>query len=137
MFIVNALNSARTGAFEYVMGTANTTYTRGEALKMTSGGLVACTSTDTPEFIAEAAAVMGSTATLLPVHRVMEGTEYATTMGAVNGTPAAIVVGTKLTLHTDAATCSYVTTSGVFEVSKVENSGNAVAGDVIYGYFRR
>lgn len=128
-------------AFEYP-GTmkANEAGALGEAVCYDAGNgtLTKCAATGTPDFILLAAVAASATPTVKPpCIRVDELQEYETKMGAVNGTPAPVVMGSKLTLHTDGLTASYVTTSGVFQVSGLANTGNAVVGDAVTGYFRR
>ena len=126
-----------TPPFEYYPVTNAEVVVAGEALVLTSGALTKCAATATPEFLAVKSTVTGDGTTLVPVMRITEQMCLETTMGAVNGTPAPVVVGTKLTLHTDGLSCSYVTTNGVFTLANRANTGNAVAGDVVSGYFRR
>lgn len=122
--------------FEYILGTNTEPYTLGEALVLASGRLTKCGATTTPEFICQRAQAAEATAvTPLPVMRVTEMQEYEVNVGAA--TPAPIAVGTKVTLHTDAASVTDTTGSGVFLVSGNPKSGNVAVGDKITGYFRR
>lgn len=129
---------ASTPPIEYYLGTDAEAFVLGEAVVTTSGRLTKCAADACAEFITLAAQAAETTAvTLIPVQRIREIDEYETTMGAVNGTPAAIALGSLLTLHTDGATLSYVTTNGDFYVTGLSNTGNAVVGDKVRGYFRR
>jgi hypothetical protein len=128
-------------AFEYYLMTNSEGCTRGQALVLSSGRLTAAgndTDGALAEFIAMATVEAATTSTkLVPVIRIDEMQEFEAPMGAVNSTPAPIVVGSKLQLHSDELSLSYVTTKGYFTVSGVENTGNAVVGDRVRGYFRR
>lgn len=140
MFKLASRPNGEHAAFEYpATMKVNEAGVAGEALAWdATGTLTECGATTVPAFILQADVAASAAPTVKPpVIRVDEMQEFETTMGAVNSTPGAVVVGTKLTLHTDGLTLSYDTSSGVFELSYVANSGNAVVGDVVRGYFRR
>ena len=118
--------------FEYYLLTDATGATRGEALVQSSGRLALCPDTSTPEFIAvKTQAAEATSVTPLPVIRVRETDEFATTASA---TVASTLVGSKVTLETDALRVTATTTSGVFEISYTDG---ATGGGVVRGYFRR
>jgi hypothetical protein len=131
-------------AFEYpALMTANEACALGQALVINPAtGALTAAGDDTDgvqaEFIAMQAVAAAAVPTVKPaVMRIDESQEWEAPLGAVNGTPAPIVLGSKLTLHTDEVSLSYVTTKGYFMVSALENTGNAVVGDKVLGYFRR
>ena len=118
--------------FEYYLLTDNEGATLGEALVQTSGRLTKCGATATPEFIAMASRTAEATSvTPLPVIRVSETDEFATTASA---TVDSTLVGAKVTLEADALRVTATTTSGVFEISYTDG---ATGGGVCRGYFRR
>jgi hypothetical protein len=110
----------------------------GEAVKVASGRLTKASGTDVPDYIlAQAIAASASPSDKPLCWPVDEIQEWECTMGAVNGTPAALENGSALTIHTDGLTLSYVTTSGVFTLTGLANTGNAVAADRVRGKFRQ
>jgi hypothetical protein len=124
--------TADTEPFEYYLGTDAEAYTLGEALVQTSGRLTKCGATAAPEFICmKTQAAEATAATPIPVIRVRETTEFATTSTA---TVADTVVGSKVTLHTDGLTVTATTNSGVFEISQTDG---ATTNSAVRGYFRR
>jgi hypothetical protein len=132
MFAIDSVMEGEHPAFEYP-GTmkANEAGTRGEVVKWdATGTLTLASGTDTPVFVLQADVEAAASPTVRPpVIRIMKNVAWRTSMGAVNSSPAAIALGSKLTIHTDGLTLSYVTTSGTAEVKALENTGNAVVGD--------
>lgn len=117
---------------EYYLGTDAEAYVRGEALVQTSGRLTKCGATATPEFICVKTQAAESTAvTPIPVIRVTEDQEWSNTSTA---TVANTLVGNKVTLHTDGATVTATTSSGVFEISQTDG---ATTNSKVKGFFRR
>lgn len=111
---------------------------RGEAVVISGGKFTKCAADATPSHIlAQDVAAAASPATRPLAIPVDEMQEWETALGAVNSTAAPVVLGTKLTLHTDGLTLSYVTEDGVFELTGLANTGNAAAGDRVVGRFRR
>lgn len=139
MFKFSSRTTGDHPAFEYPALMANSEACAiGEALVQTNGRLTKAGAAETPEFIAMQSVPAAASPSVKPaVVRVDEQQEWETAMGAVDASPAAIVPGSKLTLHTDGLSLSYVTASGVFTVSGLANTGNAVVGDKLTGYFRR
>lgn len=118
--------------FEYYLLTDGEGAVFNEALVQTSGRLTKCGATAAPEFISVCARTLEATSvTLLPVIRVQETLEFATTSTA---TVAATLVGAKVTLHTDGASVTATTTSGVFEIS---NTDAVATTSNVRGFFRR
>jgi hypothetical protein len=118
---------------------ANEACAVGEALSYdgTDGTLTKCAATGVPDYIAQQAVAASATPTVKPgCIRVTELQEWQTVTGT--GT-AAIVVGSKLTLHTDGLTLTATPSGGVFQVTSTPKAYNAAsaAGDIITGMFRR
>jgi hypothetical protein len=139
MFTPDSRSNGEHAAFEYPGLMADSEAgARGEAVKWASGRLTKASGTDVPAFILQAAVAAANPSTARPpCLRVDEMQAWHTTMGAVNGTPAAVVPGSLLTIHTDGLTMSYVVTNGIAEVKSLENTGNAVVGDELAVVFRR
>lgn len=98
--------------FEYYLLTDNEAVIFGEGLVQTNGRLTKAGPTVTPEFIAQRTqAAEATSVTPIPVIRVTETLELQTTSVA---TVASTLVGQKVTLHTDGASVTATTTSGVF-----------------------
>ena len=132
MFNISKRLDGETAAFEYYLGTDAEAFTLGEALVQTSGRLTKCGATAIPEFICMRTQAAEATAvTLLPVLRVNESMEFETTSTA---TVAATLVGSKVTLATDALTVTATTTSGVFEISSTDG---VTTNSRVRGFFRR
>ncbi len=123
--------------FEYFLGKDGEAFALGEALVMDGGRLTKCAADATPEFICQRTQAAETPAkTLLPVTRVTETQEYEAPIGAA--TPTAVVVGSKLTLHTDGLSLTDSTDGGVFLVSgNPKGAANVAVGDRVAGYFRR
>lgn len=123
--------------FEYYLGKDGEAFALGEALVMDGGRLIKCGPTTTPEFIClKTQAAETPAKTLLPVTRVTETQEYEAPIGAA--TPFAVIVGSKLTLHTDGLSLTDSTEGGVFLVSgNPKGEANVAVGDRIAGFFRR
>lgn len=114
---------------EFYLLTDNEGTTMGEALVQTNGRLTKCGATATPEFIALRAQTAEATSkTLLPVIRVTETDEFATTATA---TVASTLVGQKVTIDTSGDKVTATTTSGVFQITATD--GNTK----VRGMFRR
>jgi len=119
-------------AFEYLLGTNDEAYTLGEALSLSSGALTACAATTTPTFICMKTQAAETTAvTPLPVIRVTEDQEYATTLSA-SGT--GLYIGDAVTISADSLEATATTGSGVFYLSEIFDSG--ADGSVVHGYFK-
>ena len=102
-----------------------------QALSQTSGRLTKCAATVIPEFISVCARTLEATSvTLLPVIRVVETLEFATTSVA---TVSTTLIGTKVTLSADSSTVTAVATSGVFEITATDVATNSN----VRGLFRR
>ena len=118
--------------FEYYLLTNGEGATKGEAFVQTSGRLIKCAATTTPEFIAmRTQALEATSVTPLPVIRVTEMQEWVNTS---NATVASTLVGSKVTLHTDGLVVTATVTSGVFEISYTDG---ATTTSNVRGYFRR
>jgi hypothetical protein len=118
--------------FEYYLLTDAEGSVYNEALVQTSGRLTKCGATAVPEFISVSARTAEATSvTLLPVIRVQDTLEFATTSQA---TVASTLIGNKVTLHTDGATVTATTASGVFEISTTDG---VTTNSNVRGFFRR
>lgn len=117
--------------FEYYQLTDAEGATIGEALVQTSGKLTKCGATATPQFIAIATVGAATPGAFIPVIRVKEDREFETTSSA---TVAASLIGSKVTLNTNATQVTATTTSGVFEISHTDG---ATTNSTVRGYFRR
>jgi hypothetical protein len=118
--------------FEYYLLTDSEAVVVGEALVQTNGRLTKAGATVIPEFISiRTQAAESTSVTQLPVIRVQENYEFQTTSTA---TVANTLVGAKVTLHTDGASVTATTTSGVFAVSATDG---AATNSKVRGYFRR
>ena len=107
--------------------TASTTYHVGDALVLSSGALVLATGTTKPTHISQSEYKAPATGMEdLPCLLVNSDMEFKTTFAA---TPTSIVVGNKVTIHTDGEQVTATTTSGVAEV--VNKLGNASGSEVI------
>lgn len=129
MFKIANMRAMKEIPTEYYTTTDNEAISLGEALVLTSGALTKCGATATPEFIA-----LKTTADLatIPVARVTEEMVFETTFST---TATSIVVGDKVTLHTDGLQVTATTSSGVFAVTKI--LGGGVSGTAVQGMFRR
>lgn len=129
MFKIANMRSMKERPFERYITTDNEAISLGEALVLNSGALKKCGATATPEFIA-----MEATAdeAIIDVVRVTEDMVFETTFST---TATSIVVGDKVTLHTDGLQVTATTSSGVFAVTKI--LGGGVSGTAVQGMFRR
>lgn len=123
MFCVCKRQVADVEPLEYLAGADSLTL--GSAAVMTSGALAKCGATAKPTHI-----IMGpKKGGLYPVVKVLPTTVFETEAGA---TVASTVVGSKVTLGTDAASVTATTTSGVFTVDYTDG---ATGGGVVRGRF--
>lgn len=129
MFKIAKSRSMAQAPLEYFSTTNDEAIVMGEALVLTSGYLTKCGATATPEFIAGASV---SDTTVIPVIRVTEDMVLGTTFST---TATSIVVGDKVTLHTDGLQVTATTGSGVFMVTEILAGG--VSGTAVLGMFRR
>jgi hypothetical protein len=110
----------------------------GEAMVVTSGRLTKAAATDVPDYILAQDIALSASPTIKPLcWPVDELQEWEATMGEVNSSPAALTLGSNLTHHTDGLTMSYTTSSGVFTITGLANTGNAVVGDRVRGKYRQ
>jgi hypothetical protein len=87
----------------------------GEALKLASGKLTKASGTDTPEFISMSE-VSDGTGNLAQAIRIEKDMEFKTTLYSATTAAGTIVVGDKVTLHTDGSQVTFTTANGVAEV---------------------
>lgn len=108
--------------------TTSETYKVGETLKLSSAGkLTKASGTDVPEFVCSADyAAPASNAGSIPVTEINPGQIYRVPLQASG---VSLVVGDKVTIHTDGLQVTATTTSGVAEIVKIE--GTAV-GDYVH-----
>jgi len=117
--LVNRLSTFNQ-SIEQMLGTNSEAYVIGEALVLTSGRLTKCAATATPEFISVKAQAAEITAvTPIAVLRVQEDMIFSTTSTA---TVAATLVGAKVTLHTDGASVTGTTSSGVATIVSTDGA---------------
>ena len=100
----------------HLPGTANADYKVGDALYFSSNKLAKATGTNKPEFfcVGDVSIPSGGAGTI-PVVAVDPNTVYETTVNS--GT---VALGTKYTIHTDAAQITSTSTSGVAEVVGID-----------------
>lgn len=109
-------------AIKQIAATAGT-YKIGEALVISSGKLAKATGTAMPEYICAQNKTASTTDANVSVYPIEKNQEYETTL-AESGT---VVLGSKVTIHTDSAQITTTTSNGVAEVLAV--AGSAL-GDV-------
>lgn len=125
MFRVISRQMATTEPYKWLPVTADEAITQGEALVLASGKLTKCGATTKPTHIAVAdiAANSGDA----PVIVVLPDMEFAVDATA---TVAATLIGTAVTLHTDALSVTATATSGVFTITATDGA-KAVRGRFI------
>ncbi len=116
-------------AWLYMEASAIGTCKIGMALTVTTGKLTAATGTTKPSYISMYEGTVAS-GDVIPVIAVSPGTRFMTTFSA---TPTSIVVGSKLTIHTDSLQVTATTTGGVAEVSELR--GATASGDEVLVFF--
>ena len=110
-----------------VPSTASTTYHVGDALVLKNGSAAKAGATEKPTHICAQEYVAPATGNQpIAVYPVLDGYEWITTFAAA---PTGIVVGSKVTLHTDSAQVTATTASGVAEV--VDMCGATASGDEV------
>lgn len=87
----------------------------GEALKLATGKLTKAGGTDTPEFIAMSS-VSAGTGNEAQVIQIEKDMEFLTTLYSATTAAGTIVIGDKVTLHTDGIQATFTTASGVAEI---------------------
>lgn len=115
---------------EFLPVTANEEYTEGEALKIASGKVTKASGTNAPTHIALGAEVKDG---ILPVARIDKTMVFEAPV-TYSDTALAVVLGTKLTIATDGAGVTDVTTSGVATVVDTLDA-NKTAGDKVLVIF--
>ncbi len=101
--------------------TTSETFKVGETLKIASGKLTKCIGTAVPEYVSCADYVApASNAKDIPVVEINPGQIYRVPLQAAGGS---LVVGDKVTIHTDGLQVTATTTSGVAEIVKIEGTG--------------
>lgn len=111
----------------YVKATENEAYTPGELLKIGSAGTATKASgTDAPQYVCHQINGKAAEGDLLQVVRIQKNHKYKTTLAAAG---TALVVGQKVTIHTDGAQATATTTGGVLEI--VEMMGTTVGSEII------
>lgn len=122
------LKIEHTGIFspepEYIEVTAGEAVAEGEALVLSSGKLTKCGATTKPAYIAAGAVGASDTNRRLAAVRVTPAVVFLT---EVNASPASLVKGSKVTLHTDGLCVTATTQSGVATI--VDLCGAAAQGD--------
>ena len=128
MFKLIKIENARMNVHEPVFYevTASEAVTLGEALVLTSGKLTKCGATAKPQFIAMADCGASDEKRVIPAARVEPNQLYEV---PVQAAPTGIVVGSKVTLHTDGLQVTATTSSGVVTIEDL--NGAAAAGDLV------
>ena len=115
---------------DLIWKTANTseTFKVGETLKKASDGSVTkCSGTVEPEFVCMADYVAPSSgAKAIPVTEINAGQLWEVPLQAAG---TSLVIGDKVTIHTDGLQVTATTTSGVAEIVKI--NGTAVGSTVV------
>ena len=110
----------------YKPTTASETYKVGETLKLSSGKVTKASGTDEPVYVSQADYEAPATGMKdIPVVEINPGQIFRAPLQASG---ASLVVGDKVTIHTDGLQVTATTTSGVAEILKIE--GTAV-GDYV------
>lgn len=119
MFKIDHRSIADVEPFEHIPGADGLAL--GSAAKLASGALAKAGATDTPTHI-----IMGvkDERGEYPAVRVLKSTIFDTTSSA---TVASTLVGSSVTLHTDALGVTATTTSGVFTITETDGA-NSVKG---------
>ena len=128
MFKLIRIENARMSVPEpqFYEATAGEAISLGEALVLAAGKLTKCGATTAPAFIAMGSVSADATARTVAVCPVAENQLYEVPVSAA---PASLVVGDKVTLHTDGMQVTATKTDGV--VTIVNTNGAAAAGDKI------
>ena len=92
-----------------------------------TGKLVACGATDVPRYIAMADGAIGA---IVPVCKVRETMLFEV---PVSASPASLVIGDKVTIHSDALKVTATTTAGVATI--VDKREAAASGDLVHVRF--
>ena len=114
MFRVLTRQMATTEPYRKLPGKAGEAYKRGEALVLAGGVLTKCGATAKPTHIAVADVAAATPALDVPVFTVLPDMEFITDATA---TVAATLIGSKVTLGTDALGVTATTTDGVFTIT--------------------
>lgn len=118
MFILKKINNSRINVPEpeYLPTTASEEYKEGEALVLSAGALTKASGTTKPTHVALASyKAPASGQKELAVARISHEMEFEAPV-TFSGTPAAIVLGSKVTLASDGLGVTDVTTGGVATV---------------------
>lgn len=126
MFALSKMKVGMTPPIEYKTATADEAYTVGEALKVASGAVTKCTGATKPTYVCVGPA---NAAGEVPCVAVQDYMEFETTLGVAPAENATVAVGNKLTIHTDGASVTATTTSGVAEVLAID--GQTVGSRVV------
>lgn len=108
--------------------TTSETYKVGETLKTSATGtLTKCSGTDTPEYVCSADYVApASNAKDIPVIEINPGQIYRVPLQAAG---TSLVVGQKVTIHTDGLQVTATTADGVAEIVRID--GTAVGSTIL------
>lgn len=115
---------------EYIEATASEAIAEGEALVLASGKLTKCGATVKPAYIAAGAVGASATDRKVAAVRVTPDMVFA---APVSASPASLIKGVKVTIHSDGLGITATTTSGVATV--VDLCGAAAQGDEIHVRF--
>lgn len=126
MFALSKMKVGLTPPIEYKAATADESYTVGEALKVASGAVTKCTGATKPAYVCVGPA---NAAGEVPCVEVQDYMEFETTLGVAPTESATVAVGNKVTIHTDGASVTATTTSGVAEVLAID--GQTVGSRVV------
>lgn len=126
MFALSKMKVGLTPPIEYKPATADESYVVGEALKVASGAATKCTGATKPAYVCVGPA---NAAGEVPCVEVQDYMEFETTLGVAPTESATVAVGNKVTIHTDGASVTATTTSGVAEVLAID--GQTVGSRVV------
>lgn len=101
-------------------GTSGETIELGEVLKLASGKLTKAGATDKPTHLCVGVADSNG---MIPCIKLHPGIYLATDATA---TVAATLIGSAVTLHTDGASCTATTTSGVFTIDETDGDKSVI-----------
>lgn len=120
-FLLKTSDIPATPPIEVLKTTLNEDYAVGEALVLSSAGRATkCGATAAPTHICAGELAAGAADRDLPVYRV-QSTQVFDTILQADGSD--LVIGSKVTLHTDGLQVTATTTSGVAEIVSMDGTG--------------
>lgn len=125
MFMLSRMQVGNTPPIVYMPPTADEAFQVGEALKVAGGKVTKASGTDTPSHVC--VGPIGKDGSV-PCVEVQDYMEFATTLAAAPASGTTLVIGSKVTLHTDGLQVTATTTGGIAEITSI--AGQAV-GDAV------